>query len=293
MMLKSMRDTVPQDGPGNSQQTKMFQGMLDEQYASALSQGRGLGLADMIVRQFKAKGLVAASNDDPSVGTDGASSSAATRGLSADPSSLSVQDLNPARMPAVNLPSGNPLSSPAVKNKMISGVDQSAVSSSSSSPLVAGVSSAVSTFKEKMADFAASASQATGIPAHFLLAQAGLESGWGKHQPLTSNGSPSYNLFGIKAGPNWNGPVVKATTTEVINGVSQKVVQTFRAYSSYTEAFHDYASLLSGSARYAKALASNTAQDFSNALQKAGYATDPAYSQKIRSAIKMMTATAA
>jgi flagellar protein FlgJ len=273
MMLKSMRDTVPQDGPGNSQQTKMFQGMLDEQYASALSQGRGLGLADMIVRQFKANGQVAASSDDASGGAS--VSAASSAGSSTDTVGLAKESA-PVRLPSVSLPSGNPLSSSNAPSP--SNID--AVGKSSSS--------APASFKEKMADFADSASKATGIPAHFLLAQAGLESGWGKHQPLNANGSPSFNLFGIKAGPNWNGPVVKATTTEVVNGVAQKVVQTFRAYGSYTEAFHDYASLLSGSARYAKALAANTAQDFSSALQKAGYATDPAYAQKIKSAIRMI-----
>jgi flagellar protein FlgJ len=273
MMLKSMRDTVPQDGPGNSQQTKMFQGMLDEQYASALSQGRGLGLADMIVRQFKANGQVAASTDDVSGGSPSTGASSASSSVDA---ALSAKDSVPVRLPSVSLPAGISLPS------------SNATSPANTEALGKTSSSAPASFKEKMADFAASASKATGIPAHFLIAQAGLESGWGKHQPLNTNGSPSFNLFGIKAGANWNGPVVKATTTEVVNGVAQKVVQTFRAYSSYTEAFHDYASLLSGSARYAKALAANTAQDFSSALQKAGYATDPAYAQKIKSAIRMI-----
>jgi peptidoglycan hydrolase FlgJ len=294
MMLKSMRDTVPQDGPGNSQQTKMFQGMLDEQYASALSQGRGLGLADMIVRQFKAKGWVAASGDDPSgsISTTSSSSVAALQSTITNASPLSIQEMTPASLPTTNKPLVKPISVPIAKNKEVSDLDSNLGSGLNMNNLTSNVASVVSSFKDKMAEFATSASQITGIPAHFLLAQAGLESGWGKHQPMNSNGSPSYNLFGIKAGPNWNGPVVKASTTEVVNGTPQKVVQTFRAYSSYAEAFHDYASLLSGSARYAKALATNTAQDFSNALQKAGYATDPAYSQKIRSAIKMMNATA-
>jgi peptidoglycan hydrolase FlgJ len=276
MMLKSMRDTVPQDGPGNSQQTKMFQGMLDEQYASALSQGRGLGLADMIVRQFKARGEVAAASDENS------SSPAVSSSLSATDANALAKSLN---TPAIS--SGTTSSSP-VSNSIVNPSNNTSGSVSGKTS-----SSAPESFKDKMANFAASASQATGIPAHFLLAQAGLESGWGKHQPLTANGNPSYNLFGIKAGPNWNGPTVKATTTEVVNGVAQKVVQTFRAYSSYGEAFHDYASLLSGSSRYAKALAANSAQDFSSALQKAGYATDPAYAQKIRSAIKMIGGVAA
>jgi flagellar protein FlgJ len=278
MMLKSMRDTVPQDGPGNSQQTKMFQGMLDEQYASALSQGRGLGLADMIVRQFKANGQVAAasSEDTPPVGQLNSNSAVSGGGSSADLATTLAKDLASSRLPASTMPAGN------------SGARSNGASSLNNASVGKTASSAPASFKDKMADFAASASQASGIPAHFLLAQAGLESGWGKHQPLLPGGNPSYNLFGIKAGPNWNGPVVKSTTTEVINGVEQKVVQSFRAYGSYSEAFHDYASLLSGSARYAKALASNTAQDFSNALQKAGYATDPAYAQKIRGAIKLL-----
>lgn len=272
MMLKSMRDTVPQEGLGNSQQTKMFQGMLDEQYASALSQGRGLGLADMIVRQFKSnsQGAISNMNASASLNAVGDLSAAASTGTDIGLSSESA----PISLQPVSLPSGNLLTDPSTGSAVVS-------------PSNPNTSSLPAVFKAQMSDFAASASQTSGIPANFLLAQAGLESGWGKHQPLMPNGSPSYNLFGIKAGPNWHGASVNAITTEVVNGTPQKVVQSFRAYGSYDEAFHDYAALLSGSARYSQALSANTAKDFAGALQKAGYATDPQYAQKIQKAIRL------
>ncbi len=140
-----------------------------------------------------------------------------------------------------------------------------------------------------MAESAQAASAASGIPADFMIAQAGLESGWGRHQPVAADGSPSHNLFGIKAGPNWHGPVVHAETTEVVNGLVQKVVQPFRAYPSYAAAFQDYAGLLSGSARYARAAGATSGHDFAGALQKAGYATDPSYASKLERAIQATT----
>jgi flagellar protein FlgJ len=131
-------------------------------------------------------------------------------------------------------------------------------------------------------DAAKAAEEATGIPASFMIAQAAHESGWGRREIRHADGSNSFNLFGIKAGPNWQGPVATITTTEYINGQPRKVTAKFRAYSSYEESFKDYASLMKNSPRYSKVVANaDTAQDFARGLQKAGYATDPAYAQKL------------
>jgi flagellar protein FlgJ len=122
----------------------------------------------------------------------------------------------------------------------------------------------------------------TGIPAAFMVAQAAHESGWGKHEIRNRDGSTSHNLFGIKAGPNWTGKVTQVTTTEVIDGQPRKVVAKFRAYGSYEESFRDYAQLMKDNPRYSKVVAAgNSAQGFAQGLQRAGYATDPAYAEKL------------
>jgi len=129
---------------------------------------------------------------------------------------------------------------------------------------------------------AEAASAQTGIPAQFMLAQAALETGWGKREIVGSDGTHSHNLFGIKAGSNWNGPTVDVTTTEYVAGRPQKMVQKFRAYASEAESFADYARLMKDSPRYANVVASGAdAKGFALGLQKAGYATDPAYADKL------------
>jgi peptidoglycan hydrolase FlgJ len=126
------------------------------------------------------------------------------------------------------------------------------------------------------------AEAATGIPASFMVAQAAHETGWGKRNIRMNDGSNSFNLFGIKAGADWKGATTQVLTTEVINGEAKKVTQTFRAYSSYEESFADYARLMKTSPRYREVLASaSNAQGFAQGLQRAGYATDPAYADKL------------
>jgi flagellar protein FlgJ len=131
-------------------------------------------------------------------------------------------------------------------------------------------------------DAAQAASVATGIPAAFMLAQAALETGWGKREIIGRDGTPSHNLFGIKAGANWNGPTVDVMTTEFIAGRPQKRVQSFRAYASEAASFADYARLMKHSPRYAAVTAAGSdAKGFAEGLQRAGYATDPAYAEKL------------
>jgi peptidoglycan hydrolase FlgJ len=129
---------------------------------------------------------------------------------------------------------------------------------------------------------AAQAAEArSGIPASFMVAQAAHETGWGRKEIVHADGSPSYNLFGIKAGAGWNGPTAEITTTEFVDGVARKVTAKFRAYGSYAESFADYARMVSTSPRYAGVAQADTAGEFAQGLQKAGYATDPAYADKL------------
>ena len=129
--------------------------------------------------------------------------------------------------------------------------------------------------------------QESGIPASFMLGQAGHETGWGKGEIRHKDGSAAYNLFGIKAGKNWTGKVAEVTTTEYINGVARKVTAKFRAYDSYEDSFRDYARLINDNPRYEKAREKvGSAVAYATELQKAGYATDPEYASKLSRAIQ-------
>lgn len=122
----------------------------------------------------------------------------------------------------------------------------------------------------------------SGIPASFMVAQAAHETGWGKQAIRMADGSNSFNLFGIKAGAHWKGATAKVVTTEYVDGQARKLTQTFRAYSSYDESFADYARLMKTNPRYREVVASaDNAHAFAQGLQRAGYATDPAYADKL------------
>jgi peptidoglycan hydrolase FlgJ len=140
----------------------------------------------------------------------------------------------------------------------------------------------VKVFHERVGKHAEQASRETGIPAKFMLGQAALESGWGRHEIATADGSKSHNLFGVKATAGWKGKTVEATTTEFVNGVPTTKREKFRAYDSYGEGFRDYAKLLTKNPRYENVM--NQTQDassFAKGLQRAGYATDPHYASKL------------
>ncbi|OGS93652.1 MAG: flagellar rod assembly protein/muramidase FlgJ [Gallionellales bacterium GWA2_59_43] len=227
MMLKSMREATPQDGMFDSEQTRMFTGMLDQQLAQSMS-SRGVGLADVMVKQL-------------SRGTVGQVES----GL------LSPQSSVFSPQPSAALPS-------AYGENVQQG------------------------FVNRMLPFAMQASQATGVPPQLMLGQAALESGWGKREIRMADGSNSYNLFGIKANAGWDGTVAEVMTTEYKNGVAYKQVEKFRAYSSYAEAFQDHANLISKNPRYADVLQQGgDIAGMAQAIQKAGYATDPKYADKL------------
>ena len=137
-------------------------------------------------------------------------------------------------------------------------------------------------FVQQHAQAAQAAEKASGIPAAFMVAQAAHESGWGQREIRQADGSSAHNLFGIKAGAGWNGKVAEVTTTEYVDGQAKKVTAKFRAYGSYAESFADYARMISTSPRYTGAMAATgSATGFAQGLQQAGYATDPAYADKL------------
>jgi flagellar protein FlgJ len=269
MMMKSMRDATPQDGMMDSQQTKTFQTMLDQQTSQNIAK-KGIGLADMLVRQLNkqtdAQALALG-------GEAGDKTSGANAGSFAGMASLMDAKLQRAIAAA----GGNAAAATAATT-----ATDAAASANKGSQ-----APHVRSFQEKLAAHAEEASKTTGIPAKFMLGQAALESGWGKREIKGRDGTNSHNLFGIKAGSDWKGKVVEATTTEYVNGKAQAKVERFRAYDSYADSFKDYAKLLASNPRYEKVLASaGDASSFAQGLQKAGYATDPNYATKLTSIIK-------
>ncbi len=142
-------------------------------------------------------------------------------------------------------------------------------------------------FVQSMTPYAIQASRESGVPAQLIMGQAALESGWGRREIRMPDGSSSFNLFGIKASGNWNGKVAEVTTTEYHNGIPSKQVEKFRAYGSYAEAFSDYARMLRDNPRYASVVQPGQgAPAAAHALQRAGYATDPNYADKL---VKIMS----
>jgi len=143
------------------------------------------------------------------------------------------------------------------------------------------------TFIDKLKPFAEKAAAALGIQPQALLAQAALETGWGKAQMKMADGKPSFNLFGIKADSRWDGKQANVSTLEFRDGVARKERANFRAYESYEDSFNDYANFIYENRRYQKALKNteNPAAYF-NELQQAGYATDPKYAEKIMSILR-------
>jgi len=268
MMMKSMRDATPQDGPMDSQTTKTFTTMLDQQMSQNIAK-KGVGLADMLVKQLSNKtdaAALALGGDTPSV--DGSVNGLDNNGASFG-GMRSLYDAQRLQR-AIDAAGGN-----------------DSAGSTASDAAKAGQPAHVRSFQEKLAVHAEEASRATGIPAKFMLGQAALESGWGKRVIKGSDGSNSHNLFGIKAGADWKGKVAEAVTTEYVNGKAQRKVERFRAYDSYADSFKDYAKLLASNPRYEKVLASGgDASQFAQGLQRAGYATDPHYASKLTRIIK-------
>jgi flagellar protein FlgJ len=232
MMLKSMRDATPHESPFESEQSKTFTAMLDQQLSTNLS-NKGLGLAEILAKQLSKNGY-------------------------ANPNAVNKAMPSNKEEPATQI-----------------------------SPLSQNTGMSANRFKEAMQSHAQEASRATGIPAEMMMGQAALETGWGKHQITGADGTASYNLFGIKAGNNWDGRVVEASTNEYINGIKQKRIEKFRAYDNYADSFKDFANLIKNNPRYENVVANlDNVSQYALAMKKAGYATDPEYAQKLAGTIQ-------
>lgn len=254
MMLKSMREALPKDGIFSSDSTRLYTSMYDQQIAQQMTSGKGLGLADVIVKQM-----------------------AAAQGVPPEETPQQV----PMKFDLEKVTS--------YQNQALTQMVRKAVPKapeSNDEPLTGDSKD----FLAQLSLPARLASQQSGVPHHLILAQAALESGWGQRQIRRENGDPSFNIFGVKASGSWKGPTTEITTTEYENGEAKKVKAKFRVYSSYLEALSDYVGVLSRNPRYAAVTQAATAEQGAQALQKAGYATDPQYARKLTSMIQQLKA---
>lgn len=257
MVMKSMRDSVPQDGLLNSDQSRFYTGLLDQQMAQNLAtSGKGVGFAKLIEQQL-GRNLPGAEG----VVKPGEAANAAGNALP-----LAASD-------------GRHLNYKTVLGNLPTSAAYAAVNAQGTSKTDAPAGS--KEFVNRVWPHAVEVSRSTGIPPQFLVAHSALESGWGKSEIRRADGSSSHNLFGIKAGKNWTGPTVDATTTEFVDGQPQQVIEKFRDYASYEESFRDYANLLRNNARYSGVIGSQSGTEFAKGLQQAGYATDPMYADKL------------
>jgi flagellar protein FlgJ len=311
MLVKSMRDASFGDAlfPGENQ---TFRDMYDQQLAKALTEGRGLGLAPLIARQLARQAGTGTEAGAPlDTRLPGASAGAQQPG----PTRAAAAALAYAReggQPNLGLPAyeraldviaGRPAEgadragedSPMdslVRRLMAgpqAGLQPAGQAAGPSAADEAAAAEAAASFSARSPErFVASiwnqakaAARELGVDARALVAQAALETGWGRRQIQRADGSSANNLFGIKA-TGWKGERATSGTHEYVNGVRRNETADFRAYGSAAESFADYVRMLKNNPRYAQALKSGGGvKQFAQALQRAGYATDPSYADKI------------
>lgn len=223
-MLKNMRSAQLAEPIFDSEQMDMYQGMFDQQISLEMASGRGIGLADMLVRQLGGE-----------------------------------EGFVPPAQASYTLPAAAADTTTRWQHP-----DE---------------------FVRELWPHAERAARALDVPPRALLAQAALETGWGQHVMERADGSSSFNLFGIKAGPEWTGSSVARPTIEFEDGLAKRMVANFRAYPTVAAAFDDYVGLLRDSPRYAD-VPGRSETAFGVALQDAGYATDPRYADKLAGVLR-------
>jgi peptidoglycan hydrolase FlgJ len=255
MMLKRMRDASAAVGEGDSNEMGMYQDMFDKQIALTLSQHQDLGLGSLLTRQMAARAAA------------GAATPAATGSTAADDHASPRPAAAPPAVPATEPAASAPPTS----------MTQSAEE-----------------FVDQVLPSIRTAAQALGLNPVVLLAQAALETGWGKRMARTADGNPSLNLFGIKADDTWGGARAAANTVEYAGGVATQRQAAFRAYGSIEESVNDFANLLKNSPRYRHAAAAGPdAQAYVDSIGRSGYATDPEYAAKLHDILHGSTLRAA
>lgn len=244
MMLQSMRKATPRDSLFGDSQMRLYRGLYDHQIALDMAQGQGIGLRGMIEKALGIK-----------------------------PQEIVPSVENPSPLAQVRSEATSPPPSASATTTAHLAPPSSELSWPPATP---------QEFVKTVLPYAQSAAEKIGVSPQVLIAQAALESGWGKRVPTEADGQSSFNLFGIKAGPDWQGKVAIVPTVEYHDGVAYREKARFRAYGSIQASFNDYARLITSQPRYRQALESaGDAAAYLRHLQEAGYATDPRYAQKI------------
>lgn len=245
-ILKQMRSAKLADSIFDSDQSKTYNEMYDQQLAQHLAGKPGVGLADLIVKQLSPK--------------------------AANPRPQTLEDYLNNPVSLVRTPDGRIYPSGEFDSD-----NEMAFKNGHAAPIQSAVD-----FVKQVSPFAKQAARLLGVDPNALIAQAALESGWGHSVIKNTDGSSSYNLFNIKADRSWRGKQTQISALEFDGGIARKVSSGFRAYSSYQESFNDYVHFIKNNPRYETALskAGNTAQ-YMRELQRAGYATDPDYANKV------------
>ena len=241
MMLASMREASMGDELFDSDEAGMYRDLFDKQISLNMASGRGIGLAEQMVAQMRRA-------SSPSEDAE----------------------------PILTLPITTPASVGTVPNhppKPLNGIVEP-----SAAPDRVQFDTPLS-FVHAMLPHAQQAANELGIEPHVLVAQAALETGWGKSIPTRADGTTSFNVFGVKAGKNWTGDAVDARTSEFTHGRMVPTQDQFRGYESFADAFNDYVKLIRTNPRFQSALGAGS--EFINLLQQGGYATDPNYASKI------------
>ncbi|EKP0308849.1 flagellar assembly peptidoglycan hydrolase FlgJ [Aeromonas veronii] len=290
MLFKGMRQAnqvLTQDNPMSSSYTQFYEGMLDEQRVADMSSKGGLGLADMVAKQLSPESFThrdgrilkmpqrtervykpyqpptAAANDlieASKVGKD-----FAEKEMSQEKRDLDVLRRTHRTVP----PMGPRDSAGATTQDGNQGFDTPQA------------------FVNHLMPLAKKAADKLGLSPAVLVAQAALESGWGKRVIRDGEGHITHNLFGIKADPRWQGPKTVVSTLEYEQGVASRQKAAFRSYGSFEESFNDYVDFLTSGSRYKGALAKVDSPDrYFEALQQAGYATDPHYARKLKQVLR-------
>lgn len=320
-MLKAMRkanDVFAEGNYLNSSEGKTYQDMHDQQLSLTLANdGKGIGLAQVLERQMS-KLKQPDSRPNPFAQVDQPVPAAPSKPLAqVDSSRNDAPLINQRRLalpgkltdrllagivPSATQPEGQALAqndwipaksfaAPPDKALSLAGSDAISGRRIAQPPLAPGKSmfSSPQDFVATMLPMAEKAAEKIGVDARYLVAQAALETGWGKSIIRQQDGSSSHNLFGIKTHNSWDGESARVLTTEYKSGKAVKEAASFRAYDSFAQSFEDYVSFLQDNGRYQKALSStDNPERFVRELQQAGYATDPNYARKISQIARKM-----
>lgn len=279
MMMKSMRDAstvFSEDSLFNSPESDFFRNMYDDQMSVTLTEGEGTGLADVIHRQLMAQYGKA---DTPRNGID--QSTIFERRYTGIPQASGLTTTASTIAPVIKRVE-EALERQAPSAKTNSKPNTSSTDAAQGDGSKGQSFASPEEFVATLYPYAKNVGEQLGVDPKAIVAQAALETGWGKHTIQDEQGRPSNNLFGIKADSRWQGDVVTVTTHEYVQGVRVNQQAAFRSYPSLEAGLQDYANFLKDSSRYQSALQGQVdGTEYGHALQQAGYATDPQYGNKI------------